>query len=126
MANPTLMPSASMIAIPIVILAAFVVEVMLTALVLAFWGLISTPLVGVLFVGNAVVYGALFMPLLLATKNVPAAEAVVIVLDALFIKLLSRFAWFQTNDFKRLPWFAALLAAAIGNMASMTVGFALS
>ncbi|MHC4713755.1 MAG: hypothetical protein ACYTAN_10875 [Planctomycetota bacterium] len=125
MANPTVLPKR-LPATVIVIGAAFVVEVMLTALVLVFCGLVSMHLIWALLLGNAVLYAAAFLPLLSATGNVPVSEIIIIVIEALFIKMLSRFEVFQTSDFRRLPWIGAFLAAAVGNMASMLVGFALN
>jgi len=125
MANPTVLPHRVVAAI-VVIGAALVVEALLTALVLVFFQLISFHLIWVLLLVNAVLYPLVFLPLMGITGNVPISEIIIVAIEALIIKMLSRIGAFQTGDFRRLPWLGAFLAAAVGNASSFLVGLALA
>jgi len=53
---------------------------------------------------------------------VSALEALVVLLDALCIKLLSRFDDLQGDDFQPLGWLRPLWISCVGNAASYFVG----
>jgi hypothetical protein len=122
-ANPTT-PFAQFGWIKSIILyvSCFGAEVLLVATILFFCHMAVVPLLIALFTGNIVMYFVIFQPVLLATGNVPASEAVIVAVEGAFIKMLSRFDTFQLEDFRGLKWRTALIIAAAGNLLSYYSG----
>ncbi|MFA5239477.1 MAG: hypothetical protein WC476_07195 [Phycisphaerae bacterium] len=100
----------------------FGLEVLLVATILFFCHMAVLPLLIALFTGNAVMYFVIFQPILSATENVPVSEAVIVVVEGVFIKILSSFDNFQLEDFKGLKWRTAFIVAAMGNLLSYYSG----
>jgi hypothetical protein len=75
-----------------------------------------------LFIGNLIIYFAIFLPALSAIDNLLTAEAIIVAVEGIFIKIISRINSFQTEDFKGLKWWTAFIIAAIGNALSYYVG----
>jgi hypothetical protein len=98
------------------------VEVCLTAILLFFCHMDPVRSFFALLGGNAAIYFLLFQPLLSVIGNVLAAEAVIVAADGAYIKMLSVFEPFQTEDFKGLKWRTAFICAAAGNVLSYFVG----
>ncbi len=100
----------------------FGTEVLLVVTILFFCHMSVVPLLITLFIGNLLMYFFIFQPVLEATENVLASEAVIVFVEGVFIKMLSRFDTFQLDDFKRLKWITAFIIAAAGNFLSYYSG----
>ncbi|MFZ0035006.1 MAG: hypothetical protein WAK60_08485 [Sedimentisphaerales bacterium] len=122
-ANPTT-PFAQFNWIKSIILfgSCFGLEVLLTTTLLFFCHMAVVPLLIALFTGNIVMYFVIFQPVLSATGNVPASEAVIVAVEGAFIKMISSFGTFQLEDFKGLKWRTAFIIAAAGNLLSYYSG----
>jgi hypothetical protein len=122
-ANPVVIEPSSLLAFMVVAFWALVVEAGIVVLLLVFQGM--QPLRMFLAYGatNALVFLLVFEPLLSSEKmSVPALEALVVLLDALCIKLLSSFDDLQGDDFQPLGWVRPLWISCVGNAASYFVG----
>jgi hypothetical protein len=75
-----------------------------------------------LFIGNAVIYFAVFLPLFNRTSSLWVSEAAVVVLDGLLIKVITRLDAFQQDTFRPVRWVYVFVVAAIGNSVSYYVG----
>jgi hypothetical protein len=106
----------------ILYVSCFGLEVLLVTTILFFCHMAVVPLLIALFAGNVVMYFVIFLPVLSATGNVPASEAVIVAVEGAFIKMLSRFNIFQLEDFRGLKWRTALMIAAVGNLLSYYSG----
>jgi hypothetical protein len=105
--------------------ACFGAEVSVVVIILFFCHIWAVPLTFVLFAGNLIFYIVLFRPMLSATGSVPASEAVIVLVEAAFIKFLSSLDSFRMDDFKRLRWVTAIIIAAVGNWVSYYSGLVL-
>ena len=122
-ANPVIVPNPiNWVKLVIIYVSSFGVEVLLITTILFFFHMAVTPLLIALFTGNVLMYFVIFQPILSATGNVPASEAVIIAVEGAFIKMLSRFDIFQLEDFKGLKWITAFIIAAVGNAMSYSAG----
>jgi len=101
---------------------AFICEVLLMAGILYFFQLSPRPLLAALFAGNAVFYVFVFLPLWWLTTSALLSEAVIVIVEAWFIKYISEYAIFQTPGFKELKWKHALLTSLLGNSFSFLLG----
>lgn len=76
-----------------------------------------------LIVGNIASYLGVRGPLVYYYQvHVGVAEAAVIAVETVFIKLVSLLAVFQADTFTELKWRYALLAAILGNASSYYIG----
>jgi multisubunit Na+/H+ antiporter MnhG subunit len=106
----------------IIYVSSFGAEVLLVATILYFCHMALKPLLITLFIGNIVMYFVVFQPVLSATGNVPISEAVIVIVEGAFIKMLSSLDVFQLEDFKGLKWITAMIIAAAGNALSYYSG----
>jgi hypothetical protein len=106
----------------ILYVSCFGLEVLLVTTILFFCHMAVAPLLIALFTGNVVMYFVIFQPVLSATGNVPASEAVIVAVEGAFIKVISSFDTFQLEDFKGLKWRTAFIIAAAGNLLSYYSG----
>ncbi|HOK66421.1 MAG TPA: hypothetical protein PK054_12375 [Anaerohalosphaeraceae bacterium] len=106
----------------LVLSAAEIVETGIETLLLLFWGICLKPVYAALFVGNLLIYYFLFRPLADAVPQIWIAEAVVVGLDGLLVKLISSVEMFRDEPFLPLKWRHAFLIAAVGNVLSYSVG----
>ncbi|MDD5326684.1 MAG: hypothetical protein PHY02_02590 [Phycisphaerae bacterium] len=100
----------------------FGLEVLLVATILFFCHMAVLPVLIALFTGNVVMYFVIFQPILSATENVLVSEAAIVVVEGVFIKMLSSFDTFRLEDFKGLRWRTAFIVAAMGNLLSYYSG----
>jgi hypothetical protein len=122
-ANPTIMPNPiNWVRSVILYGSCFGLEVLLVTTILFFCHMAVVPLLIALFIGNTVMYFVIFQPVLSATENVPVSEVVIVLVEGAFIKILSRFDFFQLDDFKGLKWITAIIIAAVGNALSYYSG----
>ena len=122
-ANPTIMPDPlNWVRFVIILGSCFGSEVLITATILFFCHMAVVPLLIALFIGNLVTYFVILQPVLSATGNVLASEAVIVVVEGAFIKMISSFDTFQLEDFKGLKWISAFIIAAVGNALSYYSG----
>lgn len=126
-ANPVSIDPSSLIAFGIVALAASVVEAGIAAILLLFSGLAPLRIFGWFFLMNSLVFVFAFHPLVqLEPVSWQWAELVVVILDAVCIKLLSMFPGLQGEEFHRLTWLRAMIISLVGNASSFFVGVAAS
>jgi hypothetical protein len=126
-ANPTSRPfPMDLVRAVILYGSCFGSEVLLVATILFFCHMAVAPLLIALFAGNLVMYFVIFLPVLSRTGNVPASEAVIVFFEGAFIKVLSRFDTFQSDDFKGLKWITAFIIAAVGNLLSYYSGIVIA
>jgi len=122
-ANPVIMPvPLNWVRSVILFGSCFGSEVLLTTTILFFCHMAVVPLLIVLFIGNMVMYFVIFQPVLSATGNVLASEAVIVAVEGAFIKMISSFDIFQLEDFKGLKWRTAFIIAVVGNLLSYSAG----
>jgi hypothetical protein len=120
-ANPYVLDPSSLIAFGVVAFWALIVEAGIVALLLTFAGLAPLRVFGGYFLANAAVFMFVFWPLQQHVA-LPLLEAVVVVIDAASIKLLSKFAPFQGDSYRSVGWLFAGLTSLAGNAASFFVG----
>jgi hypothetical protein len=124
-ANPVMLNPSSALAFCVVAFWAMVVEAGVVALLLAFRGAAALPMFGGYFVLNSVVFLFLFQPLLTGNRSlpVPVLEAMVVLVDAVSIKLLVALAPFQGDGFRGVSWLRSVLISGVGNGLSYLVGY---
>ena len=120
-ANPVILNPSSLIAFGVVALGALVVEAGIVALLLTFAGLAPARVFVGFLCANLAVFIFLFCPLQ-GRVALPVLEALVLVIDAAGIKLLSHFGAFQGDSYRGVSWLLAGLASLAGNAASFFVG----
>ena len=106
-ANPYILNPSSLIAFGVVAFWALIVEAGLVALLLAWVGLAPLRMFGAFFFTNAAVFLLVFWPLQQRVA-LPVLEALVVAIDAVSIKLLSKIAVFQGDSYRR--WVGGLPA----------------
>ncbi|MBN1788299.1 MAG: hypothetical protein JW806_07885 [Sedimentisphaerales bacterium] len=121
-ANPVIIFPSSDLRIVIVIAIAFMLEAMVTTIILFFCDMEVFPTLVALLIGNAGIYIAIFLPILRVIQSLVIAESIIFVVDGIYIKMISWIDALQMPDFKRLSWRAAFISAAIGNALSYYVG----
>jgi hypothetical protein len=101
-----------------------VVEAGVVALLLAFRGAAALPVFGGYFVLNSAVFLFLFQPLLMGSRSlpVPVMEAMVVLVDAVAIKLLVSLNLFQAEGYSGVSWLRSVVFSGIGNALSYMVG----
>jgi hypothetical protein len=120
-ANPYVLNPSSMIAFGVVAFGALVVEAGIVALILAFAGMAPLKVFVGFLVANVAVFLFVFWPLQLRIA-LPLLEAMVVVIDAASIKLLSMLPMFQGDSFRSVSWLFASITSLTGNAASFWVG----
>jgi hypothetical protein len=120
-ANPTGVPFDGIGSI-IVLGAAFTVEACLVTLLLLFFGLSVKPLFFALFFGNLALYFVAFLPLLDLMPSLWMAEVLIVAVEGIMIKVISKCEMFWEIDFKGLKWKFAFLISMLGNVMSYYVG----
>jgi hypothetical protein len=121
-ANPVNFDPGSWIAFVIVFGATFGLEACVITTILFFCHMAAIPSLIALLIGNASIYFIIFKPLLSAVNNVLVAEVLIIVVEGIFIKIISSIDTFQLEDFKGLKWRTAFIASAVGNALSYYSG----
>ncbi len=126
-ADPVNLSGGSLVAIPVVALAALLVEAGVVALLLIARGAAVLPIFGGYFVTNLVVFIFLFCPMLMLwSVPLAVAELLVVIADALCIKLLVSFETFQGDNYEGVSWLRAGVISIIGNATSFVVGLIIS
>lgn len=122
-ANPVMLDPSSLLAFGFVAFWAFVVESGIVALLLAFNGMTALRFFFSYFFCNAMVYFFLFSPLLNRGWSILGLELLVVCVDALAIKILSKISGLQGDSYRSVKWWNALVVSLAGNSASYFVGF---
>jgi hypothetical protein len=126
-ANPIIVDDPlNTLAYTLVLGSAVAIEAGIVTLILLFWGTNPKPVYKVLIVGNLVIYFAAFLPLLDLTSRLWIAEAVIVGLDGIIIKIITGMETFQDDTFHPLRWGYAFLISAFGNVVSYYVGAVMS
>ena len=120
-ANPYIVNPSSLIAFTVVAFMALIVEAGIVALVLAFAGLSPLRMFGAYWLANVAVFLFLFWPLQ-QRLPLPVLEGLVVTVDAVSIKALSKVTAFQSDSYSRLGWCFAGVASLVGNAASFCIG----
>ena len=120
-ANPYVLNPSSLIAFGIVALSALVVEAGIVATILVFAGLAPLKTFCGFFFANVAVFIFVFCPLQRRIA-LPALEALVVIIDAAAIMLLSKLTAFQGDSYRRVSWLLATMTSLAGNAASFCVG----
>jgi hypothetical protein len=121
-ANPVNFNHGSWIAFGIVFGATFGLEACVITTILFFCHMEAIPSLIAMLVGNIAIYFIIFKPLLSAVNNVLVAEILIIIVEGIFIKIISLLDTFQQEDFKGLKWRTAFIASAVGNALSYYSG----
>lgn len=122
-ADPYMLNPASLIAFWVVAFWALVVESGIVALLLTFRGLNPLRFFMAYAVANILVFLLVCEPSISSEKiSVPLLEGLVVVLDAVSIKLLTYWDALRGDDFKGVSWLRALGISIIGNSASYFIG----
>jgi hypothetical protein len=120
-ANPYVLNPSSLIAFGVVSFFALIVEAGIVALLLAFAGLAPVRFFFGFLLANIAVFIFVFWPLQRSVP-LPALEALVVLIDAASIWLLSRVSAFQGDTYRRVGWMFAGIASLIGNATSFCIG----
>ena len=121
-ANPVIFDPIGSLAFVLVLISAVAMEAGLVTLTLLFWGMEPKPIYIALYIANVIVYFTVFFPLVRAETNLWIAEAIVVAIDGVLIKMLTRYVTFRDATFRPLRWQYAFLIAAVGNLVSYYVG----
>lgn len=124
-ANPVIINPSSLFAFCAVAFWSLEVEAGIVALLLAFHGVAPLRAFIAYSFTNAAVFLFFFQPLLEGSVSppVPVLEFLVILLDALFIKLLVTIPAFQGADYRGVSWVRSALISGVGNALSYFLGF---
>ena len=120
-ANPVAIDGQSLIAFAIVAYWALVIESGIVTLTLISSGALIVPLFGTLVIANVAVFLLAFLPLT-GRVSLWFLEPVVVLADALLIKLVASVPFVQGSGFLGVTWRRALVASALGNTASFFIG----
>jgi hypothetical protein len=121
-ANPVVFDPIGSVGYFMVLGGAITVEVCLVTLLLLFFDMSVKPLFLALFLGNLVLYFAVFLPLLELLPSLWMAEVLIVAADGILIKVISLCELFQEMSFKGLKWKYAFLIGMLGNLISYYVG----
>jgi hypothetical protein len=122
-ANPYVLNPSSLLAFWVVVFWAFVVESGIVALVLAWKGMSALRVFWSYFFCNAMVYFFLFSPLADRGWPISILEFLVVCLDGLAIIVFSKISALQSDNYRGVKWWNALVISLAGNSASYCVGF---
>ena len=122
-ANPVMLDPSSFLAFVVVAFWALLVEAGVVALLLTWQGLNPMRMFLAYAITNALIFLLVFEPLLSSDKaSVPVLEGLVVLLDALAIRLLIRVDGLQGDGFKGVSWRHALVVSGLGNLVSYFIG----
>lgn len=122
-ANPVVLDPSSLLAFMVLAFWALLVEAGVVALLLTWQGVNPLRMFLACAVTNGLIFLLVFEPLLSSGKaSVPVLEGLVVLLDALAIKLLTRVDALQGDDFKGVGWPRALGVSCLGNLVSFFIG----
>src|SRR4030042_1927500 len=99
LANPVNFPDVFNLKLVVVLGSTFAAEASIIAVILFFCHMAIVPLFVAMFTGNLLIYFVIFRPVLEAAGNVPVAEAVIVAVEAGFIKIISKIESFQGEAF---------------------------
>lgn len=123
LANPVVLEPTSLFAFVVVAFWALVVEAGIVALLMTFQGLNPLRIFVAYGVTNIGVFIFVFMPLLDEEwASIPFLEILVVILDCLAIKLLTRFGTLQTDNYKGVSWLRCFIISCVGNTVSYFIG----
>jgi hypothetical protein len=123
LANPVVFEPSSWVAFMVVAFWALIVETGVVTLLLTFCGMDPLRTFLAYWVANVLVFLFVFEPLLRSgNASVPILEGLVVLLDALSIKLLTSLGALQGDNFKSVTFLRSLCISAIGNSVSYFVG----
>jgi hypothetical protein len=125
-ANPTGIDLSSLAGIVIFLFPVLALESFVVTAVLFCSHMAVVPSLFAIFIGNLAMYFIIFTPLLYTLNNVPAAEILIIAIEGIYIKVISRFGVFQSDDFNGLKWRTAFIASGLGNALSYYIGTLIS
>jgi len=120
-ANPVILDGKSFIAFSIVAFWALVVESGIVTLALISTGLLIFPAFITLVLANVAVFLFAFLPLN-GHVSLWFLEPGVVLVDAVFIKLVASLPFLQGDGFIGASWRRAMVASLLGNTASFFVG----
>jgi hypothetical protein len=120
-ANPVVTVGHSFIAFTVIAFWALVVESGIVTLTLVSRGIAILPAFISLAIANIAVFLFAFLPLI-GHYPVWTLETGVVLVDALFIKLVTATPFIQGGGFIGVSWRRALIASLLGNTASFFVG----
>jgi len=120
-ANPYILNPSSLLAFAVVAFMALIVEAGIVALVLLFAGLSPLRLFGAFWLTNCAIFFFLFCPLQ-QRLSLPLLEALVVLTDAICIKMLSKIPALQGDTYSNLGWMFAGFTSLAGNAASLCIG----
>jgi uncharacterized membrane protein len=121
-ANPVVIDPGTVIGLSLILGPVFALEALVVTAILLFSRMEVVPSLIALFVGNIAIYFIIFKPLLSVVNNILVAEMLIVIVEGIFIKIISFFDAFQTDDFKGLKWRTAFIASAVGNALSYYAG----
>jgi len=122
-ADPVNIEPSSLLAFWVVAFWALVVEAAIVALLLTLCGLNPLRIFMAYWLANVLVFLFVFEPLLSSEKaSVPVLEGLVVVLDAISIKLLSSLDALQGGNFTSVTCLRSLCISGAGNAASYFIG----
>jgi len=120
-ANPAMFNPQSFFAFCVVAFWALVIESGIATLTLSLCGVLVLPVFTTLVVTNIGVFAFGFMPLL---ERMPLwlLELLVVLFDAVVIKVVAAVPLFQSGDYVGVSWRRGLVASLLGNAASYFIG----
>lgn len=120
-ANPYALNPSSLIAFGVVAISALFVEAAIVSLILTFAGIAPVRMLLAFLFANIVIFLFVFVPLQHRIV-LPGLELMIVVIDAVAIKLLSMLSGLQNDSYRNVGWIFATFASLIGNAASFCVG----
>ena len=123
MANPVIITDpAGTISWIVVLGSTLGLEAIVITIILYFCRMQPLPSFIAVLIGNTVIFFAIFRPVVSSVENLLIAEAVIVAIDGAFIKIISMFDAFQSEEFKNLKWRTIFICSAIGNALSYFMG----
>lgn len=121
LANPIIIPDFSIGTI-MVTLSTIGLESAITAIALFCLGMAPVPVVFAMCFFNMFTFGFMVYGIMEIISNVFVIEAMIITIEAVFIKIISIFDVFQWETFQGIRWRGAFIVSVLGNIASYFVG----
>ncbi len=120
-ANPAMFNPQSFFAFCVVAFWALVIESGIATLAVSLCGVLVLPVFATLVITNVSVFAFGFLPLL---DRMPLwlLELLVVVCDAIVIKVVAAVPLFQSGDYVGVSWRRGLVASLLGNAASYFIG----
>ena len=120
-ANPAIFNPQSLIAFWVVAFWALVIESGIATLAVSLCGVLVLPVFATLVVTNVGIFAFGFMPLL-ARMPLWLLEVLVVLFDAIVIKVVAAVPLFQRGDYVGVSWRRGLVASILGNASSYFIG----